>query len=279
MKSKNYIIADMMYNVNYSQSFTDSEDSPFLYDNCCQIDMSTIKINLELDASIGIQQMKINPSGIDGIKTQIGYIIYIFNNKGNIVHLIQIDNEICNITVKSSSPQKQPFEGSVGEVIFRTSILFQKGIVVHASAIEYEGKGIIFSAPSGTGKSTHANLWVEHKSAIILNGDRPALRIINDEVNVYGTPWSGTSHQYVNKKAPLKAIVLLEQSPINEIEKLSSEQAVRLLVARCYLPYFDEQLMSLALDNIGCIIKKIPVYLLKCRPDIEAVEIVFKCLQ
>jgi hypothetical protein len=134
--------------------------------------------------------------------------------------------------------------------------------------------GIIFSAPSGTGKSTHANLWVRHLGAMILNGDRAALRTVNNEVNVYGTPWSGSSHLFLNRKAPLKAIVLLEQASYNKIEELPRDRAVSLLTPRCFLPYFDSELMELSICNLEEIIKRIPIYLLKCRPDYEAAETV-----
>ena len=81
--------------------------------------------------------------------------------------------------------------GALGEILFFYGVLFHQGIVIHAAAIECEGKGIVFSAPSGTGKSTQANLWKVHKKAKILNGDRPVIRVPEERSYVYGTPWSG----------------------------------------------------------------------------------------
>ncbi len=164
------------------------------------------------------------------------------------------------------------------EIGFRNIILFHVGFVLHAAAIEFNGKGILFSAPSGIGKSTQAALWIKYKNARILNADRPAIRIINNEVRVYGTPWSGTANQHLNISAPLKAIFMLEQSTINEVIEISSMEALQKIATRCFLPYFDEKLMELALTNIGAVLQKTPVYLLKCRPDSEAVDVVASCL-
>lgn len=275
---KKYTIADTSYAVNYSQQFTDPLDSIFLNDNDHEKQSPEIAIESTVDASIGGSYMP-SPSGIVGLKRQDGYTVYMCNDKGNVAHLIQASADWRCISVLSSMPQLQPFEGSVGEVIFRTTILFNQGIVIHAAAIEYEGKGVVFSAPSGTGKSTQANLWVKHKGARILNGDRPCLRISKSSIDVYGTPWSGTSKLFLNQKAPLAAIIMLEQSKTNELCQLSAADALRMLVPRCYLPYYDENLMTLALENIGLIIKETPIYLLKCRPDLEAVELVAKCLK
>lgn len=170
------------------------------------------------------------------------------------------------------------FSGSAGDVLFRNLILHHHGIVVHASAIEWEGKGIIFSAPSGVGKSTQSNLWKRHMNAKILNDDRPAVRMINEQPFLYGTPWSGSSAKFLNKSVPLKAIVLLEQSPEDRIEKLSGYEPARQLLPRCFLPYYDMEYMKLALDTIEKIIASVPVYALKCKPDKDAVELVRKCV-
>ena len=316
MKLKSYTIANTSYEVMYSRRFTDPLNSIFLNNNVHKMyspkitseiapdisseitsaiapDISSeitseiipeitpeITVRSTVDSSIrGTKMPGLNPSGIIGLKTEAGYTVYMGDNKGKIAHLMQATSDWKNIDVLSSMPQIQPFEGSVGEVIFRTSILFNHGIVVHAAAIDYEGKGIIFSAPSGTGKSTQANLWNKHKGARILNGDRPCLRISEGHVEVYGTPWSGTSKQFLNHSSPLSAIIMLEQANTNEISQLSAAAAIRLLVPRCYLPYYCENLMTLALENIGQIIKKTPIYLLKCRPDIEAVELVAERLK
>lgn len=164
--------------------------------------------------------------------------------------------------------------------MFRTRILFHEGIVIHASSIEWEGKGILFSAPSGTGKSTQARNWVKYmgEKVRILNDDSPAVRIISGQPYIFGTPWSGSSDKFLNTCARLYAIVMLEQSGENSIHALSPEETIVRLMPRCFLPYFDRSLMDMAVNVLENIIKRTPVYLLKCRPDREAVELVCQCV-
>ena len=87
--------------------------------------------------------------------------------------------------------------------------------MLHASAVVVDGDAYLFSAPCGTGKSTHASLWLKylkHKNPYILNDDKPAIRIVNDNIYVYGTPFSGKTDKNKNEKANLKGIAFLEQS-------------------------------------------------------------------
>jgi hypothetical protein len=160
-------------------------------------------------------------------------------------------------------------------------LIKKNGIQIHCSSIDYNGKGIIFSAPSGTGKSTHVRLWQElyGNALTVINDDRPAIRYIDGVPMLCGTPWSGTSDNFTNRIVPLYAIVMLEQAPVNSMERLSGPGALQMLMPRCFLPYFDSELMAEALDTLERLIKDVPVYLLKCRPDYEAVELVRKCLE
>jgi hypothetical protein len=165
------------------------------------------------------------------------------------------------------------------EIVFRNRILLHEGIVIHASAVEYEGKGIIFTAPSGTGKSTQASLWKEHMGSKTLNDDHPALRIVNSKPYVYGTPWSGSSPEALNGSAPLRAIFVLEQATQNSIQLLDKKESVSRLMARCFLPYFECDLMNIAMRNLEKVINSTPVFLMKCRPDKEAVDMVYQYLK
>jgi hypothetical protein len=168
---------------------------------------------------------------------------------------------------------------SIG-IAFRNHIVKKNGIQIHCSSIDYQGTGLLFSAPSGTGKSTHMRLWRElYKDDVtIINEDRPVIRYMNNIPMLCGTPWSGTSDSFANKIVPLKTIVMLEQAPTNSIEKLSGGMVLQLLMPRCFMPYFDSELMVEATTTLEKLITDVPVYLLKCRPDYEAVELVRSCL-
>lgn len=199
----------------------------------------------------------------------------------DIAYLLNVNNEWNKACIMYKEPDfnaESAVTGPLSEILFRNRLLFNKGLVLHASAVQCEGKGILFSAPSETGKTTQANLWCKEMGATLINNDRPAVKVIGSEVYVYGTPWSGDIAECNNSYAPLTAIVMLEQSTENSICKLNINEAILKLMPRCFLPYYDSYLMNIAIDNLESIMKKIPIYLLKCRPDREAVELVYKTI-
>lgn len=181
---------------------------------------------------------------------------------------------------ESFSKQTWVFAHLMMGVIFRYNLLYRDGIVIHSSALKYDDKAIIFSAPSGTGKSTHTSLWQKNMDNVkILNDDTPAVRIIDDRPYVFGTPWSGSSLIHSNDSAPLEAIVILEQALDNKISRIKDQEAILRLMPRVFLPYFDPKMMDNSIGIFEKIISTVPVYLLQCRPDQEAVEMVYQCLK
>lgn len=149
-------------------------------------------------------------------------------------------------------------------------------LVLHGAAIDYKGQGIVFSAPSETGKSTQANLWKRVLGAKTINGDRPTLIFEKDEVFVGTSPWSGSDPEIYNVVSPLKAIIVLEQGPDNHVVRLSVEDALRRLLPRVFTPYFDEALVDMTMKTLEKVVLNVPVYLFSCRPDENAVHVIQK---
>jgi len=152
---------------------------------------------------------------------------------------------------------------------------------LHSSVIIYNNRAILFLGESGTGKSTHTKLWLEHiHGSRLLNDDSPVVRIENDETNqlvpfVYGSPWSGKGRCHLNERYPVAAFVRLQQHPANQITKLSKLEAFGALYPSfppAYLKddYFEEQICGI----ISNIIMTTPVYRLQCLPDSTAAELV-----
>ena len=160
------------------------------------------------------------------------------------------------------------------EVVFRNRLLFHDGLVLHSSSIEYNGEAVAFSAPSGTGKSTHARLWQEMHHVRIINDDHPAIRRVNGKTIIYGTPWAGECQKFHNMSCDLKAIVILEQGNRNQIWRLDGREMLRDLLPRYFLPYHSSELLQRAAKIITEIISSTTVYKLVCRPDEEAVTLV-----
>ncbi len=162
----------------------------------------------------------------------------------------------------------------LGEV-FRYCILKKNGMVVHSSSLDYNGSGVIFSAPSGTGKSTHTSLWMKYygEQTRMINDDCPAITFGGNIPVVNGTPWSGKTNINANISAPLRAVILLEQKPENKIKRISVDEAVFRLLHEVTRPAYKD-LMNLTLGYIEKIVTSTPVYLLGCTIDKEAVDLV-----
>lgn len=158
-------------------------------------------------------------------------------------------------------------------------LLDQTAILLHSSLIEYQGHGILFSAPCGVGKSTQANLWEKYKNSEILNGDRAGLRWNQKEWMAYGMPFAGTSGIYKNVSVPITAIVILEQNNENKIRRFTPMEAIRKLLPECSCRRWDNDFMNQLFDLLIVLVQKVPVYLLQCRPDEEAVEVLYNTLQ
>lgn len=156
--------------------------------------------------------------------------------------------------------------------LFRYFILKHDGLVLHSSCIKYKNAGIAFSAPSGTGKSTHTGLWKKYfpDDVTILNDDSPAIRFDEMGPGIYGTPWSGKTDINANEAAPLEAIVVLEQSSVNNIVKLSTDEALFRILQEVTRPVFPD-FMDLTISAVEKLLLQTPVYRLKCDISEEAV--------
>ena len=157
-------------------------------------------------------------------------------------------------------------------------LLQNQGLLLHASLIEYVGKAIVFTGPSGIGKSTQAKLWQTCENATILNGDRAALRLADGNWIAYGSPYAGTSGIYRRGNAPLAAIVVLEQAEENSLQTLSAVQALRRIYPELSVHRWDCAFVQQATDLCLQMLSRTPVLLLKCRPDVSAVALLKKGL-
>ena len=155
-------------------------------------------------------------------------------------------------------------------------ILDYNAILMHASVVEKNGVAYAFSAPSGTGKSTHTGLWVKaFDDARIINGDKPLLRLIDDTLYVYGTPWCGKEGININTKSPLKSICFISQAKENSISELDKASAVRKIFTQLLLPETESQSEKF-FDMLNVIFDKVNFYSLGCNMDIEAAHTAYE---
>ena len=145
----------------------------------------------------------------------------------------------------------------------------------HAAAVSLDGKGYMFLGKSGTGKSTHARLWLQNLQGVeLMNDDNPAVRVKADGTAVvYGTPWSGKTPCYRNVSAPVGGIVLLSQAPYNKITRLSGIGAYAAIVPSISGKRWDSKLADGLHDTENALATNIPVWHLDCLPDADAAHL------
>lgn len=147
-------------------------------------------------------------------------------------------------------------------------------LAIHSSSIIYKDKAYLFSACSGTGKTTHTNMWVNTYGVEILDGDITAITIEDNIAYAYGLPWCGTSNRYLNKKVPLGAVIFLQQSCHNIVTTLTPFESILRLTARCFTPTWTKEQAQINLDLSERFIKLIPCFFLGCLPNEDAMNLV-----
>ena len=174
---------------------------------------------------------------------------------------------------KKHTDQTSLFYLVASEFLFRSTFIITKGIEIHGSLLDIQGLGVGIVGHSGEGKSTISHVLQQEKNTVLLNEDRLAARVEKSAM-AYGIPWGGSSRSVHNKSVPLSALILLEKTKENSITKLSKKEAMPLILARSFLPYWDESLMIIALDNIDALLNTVPVYLLRCKPEPAIIPLV-----
>ncbi|MCC8080552.1 MAG: hypothetical protein LIO80_00810 [Lachnospiraceae bacterium] len=149
--------------------------------------------------------------------------------------------------------------------------------LLHAAVVAVDGEGYVFTAPGGTGKSTHANFWMREfgNRAVMVNGDKPMIRLMNDKFFVCGTPWRGKERLGCADIVPLKAICLLERGTENEIAPAETDTVLDKIFRQVLLPENPEQVVK-QLDLMDRLIGTVPIYNLKCNMSREAALVAYR---
>lgn len=160
----------------------------------------------------------------------------------------------------------------------------QKRFLMHGASISYEGQAFLFTAPSGTGKTTHIRLWKKYigEKVRIVNGDKPFISLEknsngNVEPMIYGTPWAGKERWQRNCCEPLKAICFVQRGTTNTIRKMNPEECVMMLFHQVYMPD-DSTAVGHTLELLDLLVKNVPLYLLTCDISEKAVRCSFEAL-
>lgn len=159
---------------------------------------------------------------------------------------------------------------------FGLELVKHAGVRVHASAVAWQGKAYLFSAPCGTGKSTHTKLWQQlygEDVAVIFNDDKPAVRFIDGKWFAYGTPWCGKDHINKNIKVPIAGLCFLARGTENKIRRLSPNEAFLKIMSQTIWREHSKESMNMLLETIEKMLTQVPVFELECLPDVDAARL------
>lgn len=150
-------------------------------------------------------------------------------------------------------------------------------LLFHGSVIAVDGEGYLFTAKSGTGKSTHTRLWREYfgERAIMVNDDKPLLHVTDSGVTAYGTPWDGKHRLSTNIAVPLKGICILTRDTTNHIEQAEPHAVYPLIVQQTNRSLSSDG-MKQTLSLIDRMLNVVPVYRLGCNMDTEAARMAYE---
>ena len=205
------------------------------------------------------------------------------------------DNTDMNITVTNEDITNEREKAGVAGLIkasdryLETLVIHRKiseelpryqTIMFHGSAIALDGEVYLFTAPSGTGKSTHARLWREcfGDRTFMVNDDKPFLRLCEDgTVMVYGSPWNGKHRLGTNTARPLKAVCILSQAKENRIRPVSAKDGFQTLYTQTYRPMSSGDAMKQTLNVISGVLN-CPLWHLECDISKDAVRTSYEAM-
>jgi len=152
-------------------------------------------------------------------------------------------------------------------------------LLFHGSVVAVDGEGYLFTAKSGTGKSTHTGLWRQAfgERAVMINDDKPFLHVGSRLVTAYGSPWNGKHRLGVNACAPLRAICVLERGEQNRIEPIAAQDALVMLLQQSNRP-LDFSRMPAYMELLDGLSRKTSFYRLSCNMEPEAALVAYRAM-
>lgn len=200
------------------------------------------------------------------------------NGNVSLQFIVDAEGKNVHLTVDESESYGMAAFESLTFIIFYL-LLRREVLTFHGVLMEYSSKGIIISAPSKEGKTTHARLWRDNKNALILNSDRSTCYKENDNWIGFGTPWCGTGGENINRSVPLRALVILKRGNENRAHLMKSHELLSQVLPHIMYPDWNEELTDCALTLLDEFLQQIPVISLECTPCADAVNTLHDCLE
>ena len=215
--------------------------------------------------------METDQLSIQFMHRRYGYGI-LMKDKVSTVSLLSIRYETENNTCLIKGYSNESILRLALWLVFGWSVIDKKTIAVHASTVVYQNKAILFLGESGVGKSTHTQLWINNlPGAFLLNDDSPILKIANNRVSAFGSPWSGKTPCFRQMDKEVAAIIRLSQHSENVINKLSIHESIAALYPS-FPPCIGANSFfeKFVYDFLSDVLSQLPIYKLKCLPNNQA---------
>lgn len=199
-----------------------------------------------------------------------GYQYVIKDIEGKVCCLLQTNEDFSDCVCALNGDLRMRTFGlnNALMIIFSFAGSIHQTLLIHASIVSHNHKGFAFIGKSGTGKSTHTDLWLKYiEGTELINDDNPVLRVLENKAYIYGSPWSGKTPCYRQKRVPLEAITKIKRATTNSIKRMNPVESFAILLPACASMKWDDNKYNAICDTITKVIENTPIYELECLPD------------
>ena len=203
--------------------------------------------------------------------TEAGYRVELLHDGHT--HVMHVDSSFSAAEAQISWQDKKAGDAvsSMLRIAYSQAVILRDAVSIHAAAVCTGGHAYLFMGKSGTGKSTHAALWIKHiPGTQLLNDDNPTVRLIDGRAYACGTPWSGKTPCYRQLTFPIGGMVRLSQASENRFLPLEGADAFIAVYPGCSVISQDDRLCNMLYDTLATLAETVPTGALRCRPDREA---------
>jgi len=204
------------------------------------------------------------------------------------------ENNTFDFSLSITKEEVLAFQGGKDTYIYKDSVAvyyhkklaeelpLHNAFVLHSATFDVDGIGVAFAAHSGTGKTTHMNLWQEllGEKMVVVNGDKPIVRFFDDEPEqpyAYGTPWMGKERLGCNMRTPLKNICFIERSKTNYVEKLDKKSAIDRVFNQVYMPENSSAKMN-TVQLIDRLLTCCDLWIIHCNMEMDAAKVAYNTI-
>lgn len=236
--------------------------------------MEALHTSLPEDETAVLLEESVNDMGYTRLmRTANGYRISLCYTEGGAEHWMRADDRFTQFqaVIDWNDPLAGMILGSLLRIAYSQAVVYHRAVSIHASVVMLDGKGFLFMGKSGTGKSTHSALWMKtFVGCELLNDDNPTIRLTEEGVMVYGTPWSGKTPCYKNMSCPLAGMVRLRQAKENRFIGQKEIAAFITVLPGCSVIRKDEEHYDALCATLVDMVGKVRTGVMECLPDRDA---------